>query len=67
MSPKGSPRQRSLKVTLTDEEHAQLMVLAHNDGLPAAMWLRQYVRKQWAEREDAQLKRALAQFLKENP
>jgi len=65
MVPKGSPRERSFKLVLSEDEHNWLMFLAHEQGQPAAVWLRQLIRQQWKSVEDAKTKRELEKFLAE--
>lgn len=50
MSPKGNPREKGFRLVLDDDEHHALMTMAADDGVSAAAWLRQRIRREWSER-----------------
>jgi len=51
MSPKGDPREKKFTMLISEEEHLKLMELAHDEGLPAAMWIRRIVLERHRARE----------------
>jgi hypothetical protein len=50
MSPKGNPREKGFRLVLDDDEHHALMTLAADEGVSAASWVRQRIRREWLER-----------------
>jgi hypothetical protein len=65
MAPRGNPRETSFKFVLSEEERNWLMFMAHQEGVPAAAFLRQIIRQRWKDQDDAKMRRALAKFLED--